>query len=88
LALKNSQRDHEKSQLSQSDVKKVSNISSMITREIILPEIEGEINEGKNFAPLRQIFHALILATWFKKRLRSNILAEVYADRKKSQRNR
>ena len=27
-----------------------------IATEIIIPEIEKEVNEGENFAPLRQIF--------------------------------
>ena len=58
-------------------------ISTSITREIILPELENEINEGKNFAPVRQIFHSLILADWFKQALRRNVLSEVYVDKKK-----
>ncbi|MCP3683484.1 MAG: hypothetical protein GY861_12425, partial [bacterium] len=51
----------------------INNISSQITREIILPMVEEEVNHGKNFAHLRQIYDALILATWFKKRLRQTI---------------
>ncbi|MCP4652758.1 MAG: hypothetical protein GY858_05170, partial [Candidatus Omnitrophica bacterium] len=49
------------------------NISSQIAKEIILPMIEDEINHGAQFAHLRQIYDALILATWFKKRLRQTI---------------
>ena len=30
-------------------------IASSITKEIILPQLEKEINQGKNFAPVRQI---------------------------------
>ncbi|MCP4610149.1 MAG: hypothetical protein GY845_15680, partial [Planctomycetes bacterium] len=48
-------------------------ISSQIAKEIILPMIEDEINNGAQFAHLRQIYDALILATWFKKRLRQTI---------------
>ena len=40
-------------------------------KEIILPHIRKEVNESEHFAALRQIYHALILATWFKKKLRS-----------------
>ncbi len=58
-------------------------ISSLITKEIILPELEKEINEGKNFAPVRQIFNSLILADWFKRVLKRNILSEVYVNKKK-----
>jgi outer membrane protein TolC len=58
-------------------------ISAEITREIILPELEKEVNEGKNFAPVRQIFHSMILAAWFKRALKRNVLASVYVDKKK-----
>ena len=37
-----------------------------IFKDIILPEIEDEINNGMNFYPLRQIYHSLVLAKWFK----------------------
>jgi hypothetical protein len=69
--------------LSESEAKKVNNFSATITREVVLPAIEKEINEGKNFAALRQVFHAIILAAWFKKKLKQHILAQVYVDRKK-----
>lgn len=69
--------------LPEKEASKVNRLSATITRQIILPEIEKEINTGKNFVPLRQIFHALILATWFKKKLRQHILSRVYVDRKK-----
>ena len=41
-------------------------ITKKIIREIVLPQLEKEINEGANFAPLRQVYYSLILATWFK----------------------
>lgn len=56
-------------------------LGSQILREIILPEIEREVNEGKNFAHLRQIFHSIILANWYKKRLKSALLNRSYADK-------
>ncbi len=40
-----------------------------IIREIIIPVLEKEVNEGKNFAPLRQVYNSLILAAWYKKKL-------------------
>ncbi|MFA5089198.1 MAG: WD40 repeat domain-containing protein, partial [Candidatus Omnitrophota bacterium] len=58
-------------------------ISEQVIREIILPEIEKEINEGKNFAQLRQIYHSMILATWFKKNLKESVLGKVYVDQNK-----
>ncbi len=58
------------------------NISTSIIREIILPEIEREINEGQNFAPLRQIYHSLILAKWYKETIKNSLLSQVYVDKK------
>jgi len=57
---------------------------SAAMREIILPAIEKEVNEGKNFAPLRQIYHSMILAAWYKKNLRTSVLGKVYADQNKT----
>ncbi|MFT5387700.1 MAG: MoxR-like ATPase, partial [Candidatus Omnitrophota bacterium] len=51
-----------------------------IIREIIIPAIEKEVNEGKTFATLRQIFNSMILATWYKKNLKETILSKVYVD--------
>ncbi len=54
-----------------------------LLKEIIIPEIEKEINEGKNFAKLRQIFNSLILATWYKNNLRNSVIAKQYANQNK-----
>lgn len=54
-----------------------------ILREVFLPEIEREVNEGKNFASLRQIYNSLILATWYKKNLKKSLLGEVYVNQNK-----
>lgn len=59
-----------------------SEFSSDIIREIIIPEIEREVNEGQNFTALRQAYQSLILATWFKQNLRSSILNN-YIDQNK-----
>lgn len=58
-------------------------LGSQIVREIVLPALEKEINEGKNFAPLRQIFYTLILAKWYKTNLKEALLNKVYADKSK-----
>ena len=42
----------------------VSTIGSQIIRDIVIPQLTKEVNEGKNFAQLRQVFSSLILATW------------------------
>jgi hypothetical protein len=61
----------------------VNEVSTGLIREIILPAIEKEVNEGEAFATLRQIFHSLILAVWFKRNLKENLLSQSYADQKK-----
>ena len=58
-------------------------ISAEILREIIVPEIEREVNEGEHFTTLRQIFHSSILAKWYKVNLTQSILAQKYADQHK-----
>jgi len=63
--------------------KQVSNLSSQIVREVVLPEIEKEVNNGKNFASLRQIYNSLILAVWFKNTLKDSILNQKYSNQAK-----
>ncbi len=58
-------------------------VHSSVFTKIILPEIEREVNEGEHFAPLRQIYHSMILASWFKQRMKKSILHHVYAERNK-----
>jgi len=59
-------------------------IASDIIREVLIPEIEKEVNEGKTFANLRQMYNSMILATWFKLNLQETILGKVYADKNKT----
>jgi len=54
-----------------------------VIREIIIPAIEKEVNEGEIFANLRQIYHSMILATWYKKNLQESILGKVYINSNK-----
>jgi len=65
------------------DVNNLHQFTAMVTREIILPQIEKEVNEGKHFAPVRQIFHSMILAAWYKQALRRSILSTIYVDKRK-----
>ncbi len=66
--------------------KKVSDtfLHSQIIREVVIPELTKEINEGANFVQLRQVYSSLILATWYKKKIKDSILAQVYADKNKT----
>ena len=58
-------------------------IGNQVVREIILPEIEKEVNEGQNFALLRQVYYAAILAKWYRAEIQKTILAQVYVNKKK-----
>jgi len=58
-------------------------IASGIIKQIILPELEREVNEGKNFATLRQVYSGMILATWYKHALKESLLGQVYANKSK-----
>jgi len=58
-------------------------LSSQIIRQIILPELEREVNEGKNFAPLRQVYSGMLLAAWYKRALKESLLSKIYADKAK-----
>lgn len=59
------------------------NIQTEIIKEIIVPAIEHEVNVGKNFAPLRQIYHSLILAKWYKETVKRSVLSDLYVDQAK-----
>ena len=61
----------------------VNALGSQIVRQIVIPELEKEVNEGKNFAGLRQVYHSLILAVWFKKRMKESLLGRKYMDQNK-----
>jgi hypothetical protein len=58
-------------------------LGSQIIREIVIPELTREINQGKNFAQLRQVYQSLILAFWYKRKIKDSILSLVYQDKNK-----
>src|SRR5476651_1146665 len=61
----------------------VNALGSQIIREIVIPALTKEVNEGKNFAQLRQVYNSLILATWYKKKIKDSILSQVYSNQNK-----
>ncbi|MDE2214461.1 MAG: hypothetical protein KGJ61_04995 [Candidatus Omnitrophica bacterium] len=79
LALKN----HEGAVAHPQGAKQSHSLVSQIVRQIILPQLEKEVNTGKNFAKLRQIFNSIILANWYKRNLKQALLNQVYADKAK-----
>jgi len=62
---------------------KAHSIASQIVKQIILPQLEKEVNTGKNFVNLRQIFNSIILSSWYKKNLKEALLNQVYANKSK-----
>ena len=54
-----------------------------VVREIVLPELEREVNEGKSFVTLRQVYQSFILAAWYKKRIKDSILTQIFVDHNK-----
>jgi len=67
--------------ITKDDIEVVSGVSAEIIREVLLPEIEREVNEGKNFANLRQMYNSMLLATWYKKNLKESLLGKIYIDK-------
>ncbi|HSV43050.1 MAG TPA: hypothetical protein VLJ10_00705, partial [Candidatus Bathyarchaeia archaeon] len=63
--------------------KAASELSAQIMREVILPELEKEVNGGKNFAQLRQVYSGMLLAAWYKRALKDSLLGKIYADKAK-----
>gem|GEM_PF-3014046 len=61
----------------------INTIASKIIKEIVLPELQREVNEDKNFAPLRQVYSGMLLATWFKRTLKQSLLGQIYANKAK-----
>jgi len=61
----------------------INTLGSQIVCEIVIPELTKEVNEDKNFAKLRQVYNSLILATWYKKKIKDSLLEQVYADKNK-----
>lgn len=60
--------------------KETTQIQEQALREIVLPAIEREVNEGAHFAKLRQIYHSLLLATWYKNNHKKSLLSRAMAD--------
>jgi len=54
-------------------IKDINQASSKVMKQLILPKIKRDVNFGKNFANLRQIYHSLILGFWFKDKFKDSI---------------
>ncbi|MDD5155540.1 MAG: hypothetical protein PHF11_03540, partial [Candidatus Omnitrophica bacterium] len=49
-------------------LKVLNEYSSQLIRELIIPKLNKEVNSAKRYASLRQVYHSIILARWFKGR--------------------
>ena len=49
---------------------------------LLLDPVRKEINQGENFAPIRQAHHSIILGLWFKQKLKDSIFKQ-YIDKNK-----
>ncbi|MBF0595732.1 MAG: hypothetical protein HQL22_12310, partial [Candidatus Omnitrophica bacterium] len=65
------------------NISETQELSEKAIREVVIPILENEVNEGKTFAPLRQVYYSLILAVWFKKRMKDTLLGRKYMDQNK-----
>ena len=61
----------------------IENVSTAVFREMILPQLNKELNTGKNFSATRQVYQSVILAAWYKKALKDSLLGRIYADKSK-----
>ncbi len=74
---------HEGGKPEETQAKNTNKLGSQVVREIVIPELTAEVNENKNFYKLRQVYNSLILAAWYKKKIKESILSQVYADKSK-----
>ena len=59
-------------------------IQTEILKDVLIPEIEREVNQGQNFVELRQIYNTVILASWYKSALKDSLIGQGYADQHKT----
>ena len=52
-------------------------------REILIPALEKEVNQGEHFIVLRQIYHSMILATWYKENYKDSRIGNRYINKSK-----
>ncbi len=58
-------------------------VQDQAVREVLLPALAREVNEGRQFAALRQVYHAVALAAWFKHKLKDHLVVRLFGDKEK-----
>ena len=85
LALQDSvgRYNHGLRQVGDQQLNEQSELVTAIIEEVLIPEIEKEVNEGRTFARLRQVYNSMVLAAWYKNNLKESLLGQVYMDQNK-----
>ncbi len=69
-------KDSKEYNFQDSRLKYLNEYSSQIIKEQILPKLNKEINTGKKYSQLRQVYYSLILAQWFKMQCKSGSIMQ------------
>jgi len=83
LEMNKKKTKHRGKNVSEKNREIMTSIAKETIRKILIPEIEREVNHGKTFANLRQIYNSMILATWYKEHLKSGAFAQLYINKNK-----
>lgn len=76
LALKNNLNNHLEPQAMQD----VNDFCISIFKETILPAIKREVNMCENFKLIRQMYHSIVLAVWYKRKFKDNPKLKKFID--------
>lgn len=83
LASNKNSIEHGLGGVKEDELKPLSAVQSQVIKEVLIPEIEKEVNEGETFANLRQIYNSVIMATWFKQSLKESLLGKIMVNQNK-----
>ena len=73
-------KNRNESSTSQVITHQINQKAKQIFKQELLPIIEQQVNQSEAFAPLRQMYHALILALYVKKKYPNHPLLQFYND--------
>ena len=59
------------------------NLESDLVKDLLVPALKKDVNNGRNFAELRSMFYSVLLAQWFKRKF-SDSLYKFYFDAEKT----
>lgn len=76
--------EHGLGQTTATELEPLTGVSAEVVREVLIPELEREVNEGEIFANLRQIYNTVILAGWYKEALKDSLLGQAFVDKYKT----